>query len=133
MKFDGFSYKVSVEILFTEEEVDVMAVLAIDHYDRTCRLAAMPRDPRVLHSTNGMLNILKSKLQDARTMEFEPTPSSFTGEELNLLLKILEGRGFIRNNDKLFDKANKLNRDMFRAFKDLNDKMEELNRPEEKS
>jgi hypothetical protein len=130
MKSDGFSYVVRAELLFTEEEIDIMSRLALDHYDFTCRLAAKPRTTDDIRSTNGMLVIMKWKYEDK---EIAPTPSTFGSGPLNLLMKILEGRAFIRNDDELFDKAEKLFMDIKETFHQLQARMQELNYPKEKT
>ena len=125
MRFDGFLYTVTAKVLFTKEELDIMIRLALDHYDNTCQAAAKPRNDNDIRST-GMLVIWKWDYEDENC---GPTPREVTPQQLGLLLKILEGRAFLKEED-LFDKASGLSDTIRNLLRNISARWKELNEPE---
>lgn len=82
MKFDGYSYIVRVEVLFTMEELEALEWMADHHYDRTCRDLA---------GEEGIIaTMLMTQSQDDDA-GLDTTPWALTIRHVDIMCKIFEG------------------------------------------
>jgi hypothetical protein len=87
MRHVGFQYEVKVRVHMSSAEIDMLRKLAEQHYDATCRAAAVPGPSGFLWAAH----IKPSMLQESDAVE------AWSFRELDIARKILEGANFLEN------------------------------------